>query len=256
MLLSIALYVWAIRKDWDKNGKPTVDFYQKVTKAVYHVANYLGAGLGTQNDFERRWSSSPRWVSDDWDELKANFSKLSNPMWIAINATKEILSEVSVELATVAEDANDANHALPWWVNHFGELCAGITAIFIILYLWTWFYTPAMIKMEYGGKIRGAQAALFGFEGHMNVATIERCIFCGNFGRMKWSVNGSPLSRSYTRDGERRGTDPTKDTAVMEKVLRARHAEPGQMRVRRTKFLLPPPPPNNILVRKTYCPTY
>ncbi|KAF3904847.1 hypothetical protein ABW20_dc0105623 [Dactylellina cionopaga] len=92
--------------------------------------------------------------------------------------------------------------------------------------------SPRLIRRVYGGKVRDVQAALFAVEGYINVATAERAIFGGSFGRMTWSVNGSPLSRSgINQHGERVGVNPTRDPAVQEKVDRARHARPGEMRV-------------------------
>jgi len=72
------------------------------------------------------------------------------------------------------------------------------------------------------------QAALFGFEGYLNAPTVERAIFGGNFNRLSWSTNGSPLSRSYVNThGERIGIDPTTDATVRAKVEAAKHATPA-----------------------------
>ncbi|ORY61638.1 uncharacterized protein BCR38DRAFT_411492 [Pseudomassariella vexata] len=126
-----------------------------------------------------------------------------------------------------------AADTLPWWLTHITALCRTVAGIFFTLYIWSWLYTPALIKMEYAGKFRGVDAALFGFEGYLNIATIERCIFGGNFKRMKWSINGSPLSRSYTdEDGDRYGTDPTDvDPVVRQTVEKAKKAGPDEMRI-------------------------
>lgn len=149
-----------------------------------------------------------------------------------VQSTKALASNITTDFGKVDAQGH-LFKVLPWWVTHFTGLCTGVAALFFILYIWTWLYTPQLIKMQYGGKIKGAEAALFGFEGYINAATIERCIFGGNFGRMKWSVNASPLSRSCTQeDGNRLGTDPIEDPAVRNKILRAKNAEPGQMRVR------------------------
>lgn len=169
MLLSIALFAWAIGRDWDGSGSSLISF-------MISVVNW-------------------------YDDVHPG------------------------------KDA-DADGLFPWWLRHFTALCTGVAAIFFILYIWSWLATPGLIKQEYGGKFRDVQASLCGFEGYLNIATIERSIFGGNFKRLRWSINGSPLSRSYTDEhGDRFGMDPTLDAQVRQRVEFARRAEPGQMRV-------------------------
>jgi len=104
---------------------------------------------------------------------------------------------------------------------------------FLVIFLSSWIMTPKLVRTIHGGKFREIQAMLFGFEGYVNKAGIERAIFGANFGRLVWSPNGSPLSRSVlNKFGERTGVDPiASDPAVRRKVEQARDARPGQMRV-------------------------
>ena len=93
---------------------------------------------------------------------------------------------------------------------------------------------PWLIRVYLGGKFRNVEAALFGIEGYMSPATAERTIFGCASGRMAWSTNGSPLSRSYLNGyGELVGVDPCRDPLVREKVELAKVAMPGSKRVRR-----------------------
>ncbi|KAK0636050.1 hypothetical protein B0T17DRAFT_587350 [Bombardia bombarda] len=104
--------------------------------------------------------------------------------------------------------------------------------VFLALWLYFWVMTPKLVRIIHGGKFTEVQAALFGFEGYLNAATIERALFGGCFGRLGWSVNGSPLSRSYVNEfGERVSMDPTKDVEVRARVEQAKSAKPGDMRV-------------------------
>lgn len=104
--------------------------------------------------------------------------------------------------------------------------------VFLLLWLWLWLMTPNLVRVSLGGKLTDVQAALFGFEGYLNAPTVERAIFGGNFERMSWSANGSPLSRSYVNEfGERVPLDPTTDGAIRQKVEAAKRAAPGQMRI-------------------------
>ncbi len=107
----------------------------------------------------------------------------------------------------------------------------GVLLLLASLAVWT--NSPALLRTTYGGKLQDVQAALFGFEGYANAPAVERAIFGGCFGRIGWSTNGSPLSRSVVNEyGERVGVDPTKDPAVRQLIEDSRHAKPGDMRVR------------------------
>ncbi|KAK6198989.1 hypothetical protein LQW54_010187 [Pestalotiopsis sp. IQ-011] len=207
MLLTIALFAWAIGQDWSRNGKPVVD----------HILDFLGSvhgffsavsNLSTKDLFERS-------LTTDIESLR--------------DAAKSIPSNLP-----------DQGSILPYWLVHFTSICTGAAAVFFILYLWTWFSTPTLIKSQCGGKFKGCAAALFGFEGYMSAATIERAIFGGNFNRLEWSISGSPLSRSYVNNHcERYGKDPTFDPDVMQmqEVIQSRQAKPGEPR-RCTHLLL------------------
>ena len=105
-------------------------------------------------------------------------------------------------------------------------------AILIVMAVAVFFATPALIRVSLGGKFRNVEAALFGIEGYMSPATAERAIFGTAYGRMSWSVNGSPLSRSYLNNKrELVGVDPLRDPTVREKVELAKVAMPGNKRV-------------------------
>ena len=119
--------------------------------------------------------------------------------------------------------------------------------IFLGIYLYIFFMTPKLVRTVYGGKFRDVQAAFFGFEGYLNTATVERAIFGGNFGRLTWSTNGSPISHAVVNEhGERFGADPTLQPEVRIKVENAKNALPGQMRVSVSCACCPksPPPPS------------
>ncbi|KAM7183966.1 hypothetical protein V8F20_012405 [Naviculisporaceae sp. PSN 640] len=113
------------------------------------------------------------------------------------------------------------------------QVAPGVILLLVYFVLWLW--TPNIVRLSLGGKLTNVQAALFGFEGYLNAPTVERAIFGGNFDRLGWSTNRSPLSRSYINEfGERVGEDPcTADIQVRNKIEKAKHGKalPGQMRI-------------------------
>jgi hypothetical protein len=104
--------------------------------------------------------------------------------------------------------------------------------VLLLVSITTFFCTPMLIRRHLGGQFRSVEAALFGVEGYMTPATAERTIFGTARGRMAWSTNGSPLSRSYLNEKhERVGVDPLLDQNVREKVNLAKVAMPGAKRI-------------------------
>jgi hypothetical protein len=88
-----------------------------------------------------------------------------------------------------------------------GQPAAGV--IFLVLSIITILTSPIMVKHCYGGKLWGTQAWLFGFEGYLDIDTIERKIFGFPYGRLQWTPFGSPLSRhGENMYGECEGRDP------------------------------------------------
>ncbi|KAJ6258195.1 hypothetical protein Dda_7114 [Drechslerella dactyloides] len=120
---------------------------------------------------------------------------------------------------------------------HFNGLTFVLACIFLAAQSpspnsYYYYYAPVVSPTLVVGVIFLFITALFGVEGYINAATVERAMFGGAFGRMNWSTNGSPLCRSYLNEhGERIATDPTTDPEVLEKVKRGKLARPGEMRV-------------------------
>jgi hypothetical protein len=80
--------------------------------------------------------------------------------------------------------------------------------------------SPWLLRMLYLGKFWGQQCWFFGFEGYMDIDTIERVIFGGRAGRMKWTAAASPLSRHYRDEhGDCIPLDPTSDPVSVQLSL-------------------------------------
>lgn len=92
--------------------------------------------------------------------------------------------------------------------------------------------SPYLLRLLYLGKFWGQQGWFFGFEGYMDIDTIERQIFGGRLRRMRWSPYSSPLSRHHRNVyGECVPDDPTSDPSVAALVERCKHAKPGEQRL-------------------------
>jgi hypothetical protein len=92
--------------------------------------------------------------------------------------------------------------------------------------------SPYLVRVQYGGKLWGAQPWFFGFEGYLDIETIESNIFGSYQRRLSWSPSGSPLSRHYSNEhGECVGLDPTSDPNVRNLVERARTIDYGGQKV-------------------------
>jgi hypothetical protein len=92
--------------------------------------------------------------------------------------------------------------------------------------------SPHLMRVIYSGKLWDAQAWFFGFEGYLDLATIEAHIFGAYMGRLRWSPAGSPLSRHVANHyGECVGVDPTTDTTVRDRVAALPNVNFGDMRI-------------------------
>ena len=107
-----------------------------------------------------------------------------------------------------------------------------IGAIFLAISLSLTILSPYIIRLLYTGKLWYTQAWFFGFEGYMDISTIERHIFGADMGHLKWSTNGSPLSVHAPNEyGECIGRDPTTIPETARKVERAINAQMGDERI-------------------------
>lgn len=66
-----------------------------------------------------------------------------------------------------------------------------VGVILLIYSLFLMALSPWLLRLLYLGKFWDQQCWFFGFEGYMDLETIERQIFGGRLGRMKWTVRVS-----------------------------------------------------------------
>jgi hypothetical protein len=91
--------------------------------------------------------------------------------------------------------------------------------------------SPYLVRLLYTGKFWGTQAWFFGFEGYLDIETIESNIFGAAMGRLAWSPFGSPLSCHYNKDNECIGCDPTADPRVRAMVDKAKNSSFGEEKI-------------------------
>jgi hypothetical protein len=105
----------------------------------------------------------------------------------------------------------------------FSRIYGAIGIILLIISLVVILASPYLVRLFYGGKLWGAQAWFFGFEGYLDLATIESSIYGSYNGRLKWAPSSSTLSRhEQNPDGECVGLDPTTDPAVRDMLEQAK----------------------------------
>ena len=91
---------------------------------------------------------------------------------------------------------------------------------------------PFLVRLLYMGKMWGAQPWFFGFEGYMDLETIESHIFGSRMTRLRWSPAGSPISRHVKNaNGECVGIDPITDPGVRAMVDAATVSRFGELKV-------------------------
>ncbi|KAJ4385221.1 hypothetical protein N0V93_010282 [Gnomoniopsis smithogilvyi] len=188
----------------------------------------------TINDSWRRWLAIQIMLNQGWLLTSAStlFGLLTSNTASSNDAPNTAANSSSNPTNSTNQTTIDWSRVLPdnspqYWT------VFGLGCLLIVIYLLVVVYSAALIRVVYGGKMVDTQAALFGFEGYLDAATVEKSIFGGVFGRMGWSENGSPLSRWHMNEhNERLGVDPVQnDLNVKEMVNRARHAGQGQPRI-------------------------
>ena len=113
-----------------------------------------------------------------------------------------------------------------------GSPLLGLGAVFLTVGLIFLLLSPYLIRVLYTGKLWATQAWFFGFEGYMDLHSIEKHIFGADLGHLSWSTAGSPLSRHrVNRWNECEGLDPTTDPRTAERVRRAVTSRMGEEKI-------------------------
>jgi hypothetical protein len=108
----------------------------------------------------------------------------------------------------------------------------GYVVLLLFLSLPAVLASPWLVRILYGGKIWDVAPHLLGFEGYLDIVTIETNIYGFYAGRLSWSTAGSHLSRHQMNEhGECIGQDPTGDGLIADMVKQAKYSNFGEPKV-------------------------
>ncbi|ETI27517.1 hypothetical protein G647_09708 [Cladophialophora carrionii CBS 160.54] len=111
-------------------------------------------------------------------------------------------------------------------------LAGGSLVLCLLLTLPAVLVSPWLVRVLYGGKVWNAAPHLLGFEGYLDIVTIETNIYGHYTGRLAWSPAGSHLSRHQMNEyGECIGEDPTGNGFVADMVKQAQYSAFGELKV-------------------------
>ncbi|KAK5346010.1 hypothetical protein LTS03_007596 [Exophiala xenobiotica] len=111
-------------------------------------------------------------------------------------------------------------------------IVAGQRVILLLFSLPIFVISPWLVRILYGGKPWNIAPHFLGFEGYLDIVTIETNIYGHYSGRLTWSPAGSNLSRHQMNEyGECIGEDPTSDGLVADMVKQAKYSNYGEQKV-------------------------
>ncbi|KAJ9606942.1 hypothetical protein H2200_008953 [Cladophialophora chaetospira] len=112
------------------------------------------------------------------------------------------------------------------------HLSTGTVILILCLILPAIVLSPWLVRVLYGGKVWNVAPHLLGFEGYLDIVTIETNIYGHYTGRLAWSAAGSHLSRHQMNQyGECIGEDPTGDSMIADMVKQAKYSKFGEPKV-------------------------
>lgn len=224
------------RQDWHEMD----DAYGCSLWDIYPKCQVAGIGEDDTVIIDGAYGTSIRWKSFHriWSARRLTWKRWFAWKLLHTASTFLLIGIVLIGLGfqenaphTESVDTLFGEYSYTFGSNGIGNTNIGIGIILLLFGLTGWIMAPRLLQIILRGKFWDTQAAVLGFEGYMNLPTIERCIFGGNFNRLSWSTNGSPLSRHRKNDfGECEGIDPTDDIDIRNLVEKSKAVGPGEQR--------------------------
>lgn len=214
------------------------DAYGSSLWDIYPTCQVAGVGHDDTVIIDGAYGTSIRWKSFHpiWAYKRRSWRRILS--WKLLHTSSTFVLIGFILIGTGAQmNAPQSHTDFEGYATNYSSGGAGASQIgagvvLLLLGILGMFMAPRLLQIILGGKFWNTQAAVFGFEGYISLATIERSIFGGNFGRLRWSSNGSPLSRhDRNKFGECCAIDPTEDINVRNLVDKAKTAGPGEQRV-------------------------
>lgn len=200
-------------KDQHQAWHDTSDFYDAKLYDIYPTCQIAGIGYDDSVVLDGALGASIRW--DRFERVAYNHK----------DSLKRKASRMLLQMTPVI------------FMTALGSLIAKQIAVGVVLLLISGAVlgaSPYLVRLLYTGKLWDTQALLFGFEGYMDIKTIETHLFGANMNRLTWSPFGSPLSRHRPGShGECVGVDPTTDPDTAKFLENAYSAanRPGDLKV-------------------------
>ena len=205
-------------KSLDQPWYDMADQYEASLWDIYPTTQICGIGAKDTVILDGAYAASIRWkafahvaniTKDGWRRFFLRYA-FRSASWLFITG----ISLVS---------AGTASH---------NDALTGIGGFFLAIALCFITMSPYLIRVLYTGKLWATQPWFFGFEGYLDISTIEQKIFGADMHHLKWSTNGSPLSVHESNEyGECIGKDPTSNPDTKAKVEASIHCRMDEERI-------------------------
>ena len=205
-------------KSLDQPWYDMADQYEASLWDIYPSTQICGIGANDTVILDGAYAASIRWkafahvanfTKDSWKRFFLRYA-FRSASWLFITGISLIAGGTSNNISVVT----------------------GIGAFFLALALCFLLISPYLIRVLYTGKLWATQPWFFGFEGYLDISTIEQKIFGADMGHLKWSTNGSPLSVHAPNEfGECIGQPPTDNPETKRKVDNSINCRMGEPRI-------------------------
>ncbi|KAF4636674.1 hypothetical protein G7Y89_g1417 [Cudoniella acicularis] len=174
-------------------------------------------------------SHAKRYFSTKVASIESKASSILHSDLPVITDLSSAANRIAAKISDLASDIGAAAPGIPSDVlkgehnvivaNKWATFGEAVGIILIIVAASIFFLSPYLTRVLYRGKFWGTQSWLFGFEGYLDIETIESQIFGSRMRRLRWSEHGSSLSRHETNEfDDCVGIDPTTYPDVRQKV--------------------------------------
>jgi len=215
----------------------TEDAYNVNLWDIQHTCQVAGVGEDDTVILDGCYGASVQWekFSAPWHRSRRSWKRLIAKFLLRIASLMFFAGIILAIYSNPSPSSSDDSYSTDGYSLPNGSVpnpySGGIGAL-IGLALPVFLAAPCIVSVVYGGKAWDVDPYFLGFEGYLDIRTIESNIYGAPMGRLSWSTAGSPLSRHHKNEfGECIGDDPTSDPSVADIVKQAKYAGLGQEKV-------------------------